>query len=204
MRSAVIPLLLTIGAALGQTWGVRNHVNNGRKAIISDSILISDYVFSEVSDLSEGKAYVSQGELYAYIDKNGKELTPYVFAVATNFTNGYALVGDSFNLSVLNDKMQLIIPFAYQRAKLPVHGLIVVQSWAGTWGIFDVLGTQKVPFIYDLPPHILSKDKIIVRLNEDYGVINDCHEYLFKCNFQYISPDGFGYKRGKYLRLFYD
>jgi hypothetical protein len=202
MRATFILLFLYSVPSLGQVWGVQNHPNNRRKAILVDSVLISDFVYSEISDLSEGKAYVAQGDLYAYIDSTGKQLTPYTFAVATNFTHGYALVGDSFHMSVLNDKMQLIVPFEYQRAKLPVCGLIAVQSFEGTWGVYDVQGVQRLPFIFDLPPHILSRDKIIVRHKEEYGVVNDCNEYIFNCAYQYISSDGLGYKQGKYLRLF--
>jgi hypothetical protein len=193
--------MLTV-LAYGQEWGVLNHPNNRTKAIVVDSVQISEFVYTEISDLSEDKAYIAKGDLYAYINKKGKELTPYMFTMASNFTNGYALVGDSFNMSVLNEQMQLIVPFEYERAKLPVHGLICVQSFAGFWGIYDVKGDLKLPCIYDLPPQILSRDLIIVRKNEEYGVVNDCNEILYNCAYQYISADGLGYKQGKYLRLF--
>ena len=151
----------------GQTWQVENHSNNRRKAILVDSNRISEYIYSEISELSEGKAYVAQGDLYAYIDVKGNELTPYVFAEANNFKNGFAVVGDSFNISILNSRMQLIIPFAYSQARLPKNGIIVVQSQEGLWGAFDTLGNQRLPFVYDIPPHIISPDQIIVRRGEE-------------------------------------
>ncbi len=202
MRSLACIICLATSTAFAQSWQVKNHPNSTRKAILMDSVFISEYVYTEVSELSEDKAYVSRGELYAYINKGGEELTPYVFAVASNFTDGYAIVGDSNAQSVINDRLQLIGPLKYFRARLPVQGLIVVQSFSGTWGVYDVAGNIKLPFIYDLPPNIVNRDCIIVRKNEDYGVVNDCNEIIFNCAYQYISTDGLGYRQGNYLRLF--
>jgi hypothetical protein len=202
MRSIVILAVLGVLPSLAQFWGVKNHPNNRKKAVVARDVVISDYVYTEVGDLSEGKAYVAQGELYAYIDERGKELSPYIFTVVSNFTGGYAIIGDSLAMSVINEHMQLIVPLQFQRVKLPVCGLIAVQSFEGSWGVYDVLGNLRLPFIFDLPPHILSRDKIIVRQNEEYGVVNDCNEYIFNCAYQYITPNGYGYKSGKYLRLF--
>lgn len=202
MRSVTIIACLIATYCNAQQWEIDNHPNNRRKAIIVDSVPISDYVYTEVSELSEGKAYVAQGDLYAYIDETGKEITPYIFAEANNFTNGYAIVGDSFNRSVLNDRMQLIVPFQFARVRLPKLGLIVVQSHEGMWGAYDVMGNLKLPFIYDLPPNIVELNKIIVRQAEEYGVVNDCNETVYNCAYQYISADGLAYKQGKYLQLF--
>jgi len=202
MRYLSIFIVLFSLIANAQQWEIKNHPNNRRKAVLVDGVAISDYVYTEVSELSEGKAYVAQGELYAYIDQTGKELTPYFFAVANNFTNGYAIVGDSFNMSILNSRMQLIVPFKFAKVLQPKFGLILVQSHEGMWGAYDVKGNLKLPFIYDLPPRILSLDKIIVRQKERYGVVNDCNEILFNCAYQYITPEGLAYKQGKYLRLF--
>lgn len=204
MRSftTVSVLLMCALFCSAQQWEVKRHLNSRYKAIMLDSMLISDYVYTEVSMLTEAKAFVAQGDLYAYIDKNGVELTPYVFAEANNFTNGYAIVGDSFNRSIINDKMQLIIPFKFERVQLPKYGLMAVQSHAGLWGAYDVMGNLKLPFIYDLPPHILSLERIIVRQEDEYGVVNDCNETIFNCAYQYITEDGIAYNQGKYLRLF--
>jgi hypothetical protein len=186
-----------------QNWKAINHQNNNKKAIVvNDTHIVSEYVFTEISELSEGKAYVAKGDLYAYIDQHGNDLSPYVFAEAGNFKDGYALVGDSINRSVINAKMQLVVPFAFFQARLPQLGLILVQSHEGLWGAYDTLGNQRIPCVYDLPPKILSLEKIIVRKNELYGVINDCNEVVFNYSYQYISEDGLGYRSGKYLRLF--
>lgn len=186
----------------GQQWQVIDHPNNRRKAIAVDSVLISEYVYSEVSELSEGRAYVAKGDLYAYIDVTGRELTPYIFAEANNFINGYAIVGDSFSKSIMNSRMQLILPFAYVRVYPPQYGLIIVQSHAGTWGVYDTLGLEKLPLIYDLPPIILHKERIIVRRDNAYGVVNDCNDVIWNTAYQYISESGYAYKSGKYIKLF--
>ena len=88
MRGLTAILCLAAISCCAQSWQVKTHPNSKRMAIQVDSIIISDFVYTEVSELSEGKAYVAQGELYAYINERGEELTPYVFTVATNFQNG--------------------------------------------------------------------------------------------------------------------
>lgn len=202
MRSLTFISLLVSVLGYGQTWQVENHPSNRRKAILVDSNRISEYVYSEISELAEGKAYVAQGDLYAYIDVDGNELTPYIFAEANNFKNGFAIVGDSFSISILNSRMQLILPFAYAQVRVPEKGLIVVQSQEGLWGAFDTLGNQRLPFVYDIPPNVISGDQIIVRREEEYGLVNFKNEILFNCAYQYIKPNGMAYRKGKYLRLF--
>jgi len=202
MRNLVYILLLCSFCGFGQVWQVENQPNNRRKAILLDSVRITEYVYSEISELSEGKAYVAQGDLYAYIDVNGNELTPYIFAEANNFKDGFAIVGDSFNRSVINSRMQLIVPFAYAHVRLPQNGLIIVQSQEGLWGAYDTLGNQRLPFVYDIPPQIISDEYIIVRREEEYGLVNFDNEIMYNCAYQYIKPNGMAYRKGKYLRLF--
>ncbi|MEY2924427.1 MAG: hypothetical protein RLZZ337_975 [Bacteroidota bacterium] len=185
-----------------QDWKATNHPNNGKKAINHNGIDISEFVYTEISELSEGKAYVAMGQLYAYIDTTCNELTEYIFAEANNFRNGYAVVGDSFYLGMINAKMQVVVPLQFVDVRMPKHGLIVVQTPDQTWGVLDTLGRIRLPFIYDLPPQIIDLEHIIVRKEELYGVVNDCNDIVFNTSYQYISTNGLGYKSGKHLKLF--
>ena len=102
MRGIIIIAILGVFPTWAQTWRVVQHPDHSKKAIVAQDKVISDYVYTEVSELSEGKAFVSQGSLYAYIDAQGNALTPYQFTVASNFKYGYALVGDSFSMSMVS------------------------------------------------------------------------------------------------------
>lgn len=186
-----------------QVWTVENHPNNGKMAIIvDDSVQLSNYIYSEISELSEKRAFVAKGELYAYINSKGEELTPYVFTEAHSFKQGFAVVGDSVHKSLLNYQMQVVLPFAFSEVRTPIRNLVVVQSDQGLWGIYDTLGVEKLPLIYDLPPHIINNEIIVVRKYELYGIVNDCNEVVHNFTYQYITSKGFAYRRGKYLRLF--
>lgn len=197
--AASISCILLVSNA--QHWQITKHPNLHRYAISTDTFT-SDYLYSEVSELCEGKAYVAKGELYAYVNKDLKELTPYVFVEAHNFIDGYAIVGDSISKNLLNSRMQVILPIGVAQLRLPTDGLIIVKSHLETWGIYDVRGNQKLPMIYDIPPVVINRETIIVRKEEVYGVVNDCNEKIHPVGFQYISKNGLGYKQGKYLRLF--
>ncbi len=201
MRLSFILLSVLSTVGLAQVWEVENHPNSGFKRIVTETN-VSDYIYSEISEISEGKSYVAKGELYAYINDTFKDLTPFVFAEANNFKNGFAVVGDSFSKSLINSRMHIVVPFNFFEVRLPKYGLVVAQNLVGNWGAYDTLGNLKLPFVYDLPPQILNLDKIIVRKEELYGVVNDCNDVLFNCNYQYISKKGLGYKSGKYIRLF--
>ena len=204
MRGSLLILVLFILCcfANGQEWKVRKHQNTRYYAIITRNAEKTPFKYTEVSELSENKAYVAKGDLYAYINYDLKEISPYLFVEASNFKNGYAIVGDSFGRSIINSRIQLVIPFMFQEVRLPVDGLIVVQSWQNTWGVYDVYGNEKLPLIYDLPPKIINRDKIIVRKADAYGVVNDCNEIIFPLGYQFIDVNGMGYKQGNYLRLF--
>lgn len=202
MRSLTLVYIVIAVLSQAQQLEVKTHPKTKLKAIVIDSFIITDYKYSEVSEFLENKAYVAQGGLYAYINKAGEKLTPHVFVEATNFKNGYALVGDSFNRSLINDKMHLLLPLIFAKVRRPHFGLILVQSHEGKWGAYDTLGNKKVPLVYDLPPYIVSLDKIIVRQGEKYGVINDCNEVVYNCTYQYITAQGMAFKRGKYIQLF--
>lgn len=187
-----------------QDMGVRMHPNNGMMALTKNDSLISDYIFSEISEFSENKAYAAKGELYGYIDTNGLELSPFIFTVANNFKNGFAVIGDSFAQGLINAKMQLVVPVRFNRVLQPKLGLIVTQNSQGFWGAYDTLGIIKIQFSYDIPLVYESREYIIVRKNKEYGVINDCNEIVFNTSYQYIRKDGIAYRSGIPLRLFPD
>jgi len=183
-------------------WEVIKDPSQRSMAIRLDSNHTTEFVYSEISELCENKAYVAQGDLYAYIDSGANQLTPYIYTQVSNFTNGYAIVGDSFHQSILNEKMQMLLPLSFYQVRLPQQGLIVVQSDEGLWGVYDLMGHEKIPPVYDLPPKILNRETILVRKNELYGVVNDCNETVHSFSYQHITTKGMAYKQGKYLRLF--
>ncbi len=182
---------------------VEVHPNTGLMALVKNGERISEFVFSEISEFAENKAYAAKGELYAYIDTNGVELTPYLFTVANNFNDGYAVIGDSFALGLINSKMQLVVPIRFNRVLQPKLGLVVLQSQQGYWGAYDMKGYERLPFIYDLPPVFDHLEFIIVRKDQAYGVVNDCNEVRYNTSYQYIGKNGMAYRSGVPLRLFH-
>lgn len=173
-------------------------------ALTKNDSVITEYIYSEISEFSENKAYAAKGELYGYIDTNGNDLSPYLFTVANNFKNGYAVIGDSFSQGLINAKMQLVVPVRFYRVMLPKLGLIRIQNHDGYWGMYDTTGYLKIHCAYDLPPLYRSREYIIVRKDLGYGVINDCNEVRFNTSYQYIGTNGIAYRSGLALRLFPD
>ncbi len=202
MRKCTIVFILYGFFGYSQSWEVKSHPNNRKMAIFKNGQQISSYRFSEVSELSEGVCYVAEGDLYGYLNSDGKLLMPYQFAIASNFKKGFALVGDSLYQNILTRQMKLILPQAYVRVRLPKFGLILVQSKEGLWGAYDVKGNLKLPVIYSLPPYLINENKIIIKLANEYGLIDSENNIIFNPSYQYISPKGYGYKSGIYLRLF--
>lgn len=202
MRKCTIVFILFVLSGYSQSWEVKSHPNNRKMAIFKNGQQISSYRFSEISELSEGACYAAEGDLYGYLNSDGKLLTSYQFAVASNFKKGFALIGDSLYQNILNRQMNLILPQAYVRVRLPKFGLILVQSNENLWGAYDVKGNLKLPVIYSLPPYIINENKIIVKLADEYGLVDSGNNIIFNPSYQYISSKGYGYKSGIYLRLF--
>jgi hypothetical protein len=198
---SLLILFITINSS-AQIMGVISHANNKKYAITKRDSQITDFIYSEVGEFSENKAFVSRGGLYAYVDTNAKVLCPFLFAEANNFNNGYAIVGDSFNLGMLNSRFQVVMPFRFKFIMHPNQGLIVAKSEQGLWGAYDTRGNIKIPFGYDLPPVIIDRQHIIVRRQGLYGLIDHRNTIIFNTSYQYISKDGMGYRSGKWLRLF--
>lgn len=188
---------------LGQKMDVLVHPNTGLMALLKNEHRVSEFIFSEISEFSEYKAYAAQGDLYAYIDTNGNALTPFMFTIANNFVNGYAIIGDSFSLGLINAKMQWVVPQRFNRVLQPKLGLVVLQSQQGYWGAYDMRGYQKLPFVYDLPPVYDHLEYIVVRKDLAYGVVNDCNEVKYNTAYQYINKSGMAYRSGHALRLFH-
>ncbi|MFY0644155.1 MAG: WG repeat-containing protein [Bacteroidia bacterium] len=202
MKAIFVALVFLSSIGHAQNMSVEFHPNSGLMALAKDGKLLTDYVFTEISEFSEGKAYAAKGELYAYIDTNGKRMSPYMFTVANNFKNGYAIIGDSFGLGVINHRMRLVVPVRFNRVIQPKHGLIILQSQQGYWGAYNYLGREALPFVYDLPPVFDHLDYIIVRKDMAYGVVNSCNEIQYNTSYQYIGKNGIAYRSGVALRLF--
>ena len=202
MKYLLLALLFCSTMVHAQNMSVEFHPNSGLMALAKDGKLLTDFEFTEISEFSEGKAYAAKGELYAYIDTNGKRLSPFIFTVANNFKDGYAIIGDSFGLGVINHRMRLVVPIRFNRVIQPKLGLIILQSQQGYWGAYNYLGREALPFVYDLPPVYDHLDYIIVRKDMAYGVVNSCNETQYNTSYQYIRKDGMAYRSGIALRLF--
>lgn len=57
---------------------------------------ITEFIFEDASDFSDGMAKVKKNGNYGFIDKSGKLIIPAAYQNAENFKNGFALVGDKY------------------------------------------------------------------------------------------------------------
>lgn len=97
---------------------------------------------SEKYDFKEGLAPVMNDEAnWGYIDKNGKIVIPFGWALADNFSEGLALVADdTLKSGFINKKGELVIPCKWTIASSFTNGLASVMDEDGNWYTIDKLG----------------------------------------------------------------
>jgi hypothetical protein len=130
-------------------------------------------------------AAVSQGEdKWGYIDRSGKNVTPFKYYIAYDFTNNFAIIGISEQVKV-EDEMELKIRYGiidengrevvaakYDALGEPSEGVVAVTDQAkGRTGFIDMTGKLIVDFKYTTvqPFH---EGLAAVELDGKWGFIN--------------------------------
>jgi len=101
---------------------------------------------TDVSQFSEGLAFVNSGEKWGYIDKNGKIIIPFTFdsnGGTNQFSEGLAWVSISKKkgFCVINKTGKIVIQDAYDYG-LPFSGGLAMVKLNGEWGYINKLGEQ--------------------------------------------------------------
>jgi hypothetical protein len=113
--------------------------------------------FSYAYPFHENRAAVYNGKSWGFIDKKGKLVIPYRYKDALYFNNGFAVVEDkNYDLIVIDSmgntvcKKPLLKNNEYLLDVMPevYENHIALYKANEGWGLVDVYGNIKVPFLY--------------------------------------------------------
>jgi len=131
--------------------------------------LVIPLSLADVNNFREGRARIKKTKpdgytgIYGFIDKTGKEIIKAQYEDATDFTNGYSIVkmeGKEDAISILDKtgKTKTMIPGVKYNHMLETtkEGLVFAESTGGKWGLWNILGQNIIPAIYDINKAVYS------------------------------------------------
>ena len=119
---------------------------------------------------SEGLALVRLNDKYGFIDKNGKEVTPFKYDLAYDFCEGLALVELNGKYGFIDKKGKEITSLKYDDAYDFFEGLAWVEL-NDKYGFIDKKGKVVIPLKYDWASSF-SEGLVSVGLNGKWGFID--------------------------------
>ncbi|MBK9635062.1 MAG: WG repeat-containing protein [Bacteroidetes bacterium] len=153
---------------------VRDNVSGNWGYINNEGVLVIPYMYDEAKPFSEGIAFVKDGFLWLYIDKQNNilgSLSEYQFYYLrweiedcypynyshydaylyrsgdTRFCNGLAKVVKNNKVGFINSKGEIVIPFIFDEANNFSENIASV-SVNNLWGCIDINGNIIIPFKY--------------------------------------------------------
>lgn len=120
-------------------WGC---MNRGGEVIVEPS------VYTGLGFLTEGKMTAKKDGLYGYLDRNGKEIVPFIYEEAFDFSDGFAQVKLDGKMGYINARGERIGECVYDDCK-PFHDGYAGVMQGGLWGLMDSRGRLVIDFQYD-------------------------------------------------------
>ena len=133
--------------------------------------------YSDAEDFSYGVAKVKADNKFGYINHEGKEITPIVYAMwgdlmISTFSAGLCYVKRYGKYGFIDNEGKDAIAFVYEDAKdFTDAGLAPVKK-DGKWGYINASGDQVIPFNYDWADNHFYEDLAIVKIDGKAGFVD--------------------------------
>lgn len=193
-----VVLLISCHNAFTQNWELK--YNQDSIYILKDNQSFLPYAVTEVSAFSEGKAWISRGGKYAYVDTSGKELTDTSFTIVFPFINGFAVVGIDSLYGVINGAGEQIVPAYYDWINNYVDSIAVAQK-DGYWGLLDSSGNEILEPSADEPLVRLSNKHWAMKFKGYWGVLNKDLQIVYPFQYDCILKNGTAYINQQKIKL---
>jgi len=182
--------------SIGQNLNFRYHID--KIAIFNGDSQLCEYQFSELCEFSEGLAWAAKGDLYGFVDSNGREIIPFDYVEVSNFYEGVALVardsGLRFQLINSNGDSLTAHLFSDYTYFKDVYLPVKVEDH---WGLLATNGSLVVDTISLIPPVFIRHDFVIVKSVDGYEVWSTSGQKSHAGTFDYISRHGEAWLNGK-------
>lgn len=150
--------------------------------------LVFPPIFENVQPFSDGFAFVRRYERWGMINKQGREVLPYLYEYIVINNDGYFFAGDAYGVALFDYSMAPLTDFVYNWVGGMSEGLIMVER-KGRRGFIDRRGREVIPCKYDeLSPFRLGR--AMVRIDDKYGIIDTAGNIVLPVEYESTSPRG--------------
>jgi len=176
----------------------------------SNKILKLKYITAEISDFrgfKEGLAALSltsRNHKWGFIDKAGREITPFIYDAVVDFSEDMACVSKNGKWGFIDRRGNLVIDCKYDKVYSFSHGFARVYK-DNKLLLIDKLGNEVTPLNYDELGEI-SEGLMAVSRNGQWGFIDENHNIIidFKYELAYKFSEGLAFVRKSGLWGFVD
>lgn len=145
------------------------------------------YAFMSEERMRLGKS-ISDKIKYGFIDKDGKEIIPFIYDEASNFINGLALVSKNGKKGYINKDGKEVIPFIYKFAVPFYSNIALVSKDANKCYYIDKSGKTIASFAFAHDDIIaITKEGLIVWKDDKKGFVNNEGKLILPCIYDNIS-----------------
>ena len=131
---------------------------------------------------SEGlAAMMKPGNKWGYINKEGKEIIPFVYDWGSCFHQGVALVAKGKRLGLIDKNNTVILPFEFENGVFT--GSVYTLCQNGKWGVYSPTGVCVTPCQYDQQITFVEGYATVVK-NGKQGLINEQGQLLIPCEYE--------------------
>ncbi len=175
--------------------------------INTKGIFIVDYKYENAHSFSEGFAAVLVNNLWGFIDKNGKNCTPFKYCEIKDFKNGIALVDINCSYyeeeditiknsltGAINTKGEEIIPLIHENIRVWNKGSVIEAVKNNTVGLYNSEGNIIIPFgkyhsinRFDETSQLIEVTKDDDKLGYVNGFINLKGKEIIPCKYRFSS-----------------
>jgi hypothetical protein len=142
--------------------------------------------YEELTDVSEDIYMGVKDDLSGYVKRNGDTLTGFVFDVANEFRDGYAIVSNDEKYGLVNTGGGFNIEPLFDDLVFIGKGLLKAMTEEELWGIVNVQGDTVFPFSCDAIGDFSEHRAMIVR-NGKCGYINEEGAIIIPVIYRYSS-----------------
>ena len=167
--------------------------------------------YQELSEVSDDIYMAVKNDISGYLHKNGDTLTGFIFDLAGDFRNGYAIVNKKEKFGLLNAGGYFNIEPKYAELVFIGNGLLKALSENEAWGILNVKGDTILPFTYEAIGEF-HEHRALVAKKDKCGYVNEQGILEIPLRYFYSSvmlttgqfQDGFALLKQKYKSVLID
>jgi hypothetical protein len=142
--------------------------------------------YEELSEASDDIYIAVEEGNFGYINKKGEPLTLFMFDLANDFRNGYAIVSKNEKYGLINVGGAFNIDPKFDELVFISDGLLKAMNDEELWGIVNTQGDTILPFLYDAVGEF-SEHRALVAQNEKCGYVDERGVLVIPITYRYTS-----------------